>query len=345
MRVTNAMMTQSIMWNISGNLNNMNKVYTQLASGEKYATPSESPLEAAKALEYQSYLTELQQYENNIEDADSWMRVTESAVESMVDIMQSVSELTIQANNDTLTDDDRGKIETEIEELTNELIQLCNTDYAGSYIFAGYDTNDAPFDWADKPGGQVITYKGDYLSPEGPFNSGQTDADILTWYAQNSDVTFVEHKIEYPTSSLQSTQVNINGYELMGTGMNNLTSSLELLDLYLQGETSYKMVDTSTSPVSVVEVEINMDDIIESINASVDGLVEKQTEIGARMNSNELKAERVASDIELYGNLLSSVKEADIAQLSVEMSEAETVYEASLAASSKIIMPTLLNFL
>jgi flagellar hook-associated protein 3 FlgL len=63
------------------------------------------------------------------------------------------------------------------------------------------------------------------------------------------------------------------------------------------------------------------------------------------MTRNDLKADRVATDIEMYNDLLSQTKEADIAELSVEMAEAETVYEASLAASSKVILPTLLNFL
>lgn len=345
MRVTNAMMTQSVMWNISGNLNNMNKVYTQMASGEKYAAPSESPIEAAKALEYQSYLTELHQYETNIEDADSWMKVTESAVESMVDIMQSVSELALQANNETLTDDDRSKIQTEIDELLNEIVQLGNTDYAGSYIFAGYDTDEPPFEIIDNPGGTCVAYKGESISAEGPYSTDASDSDILSWYTAHDSGVFTEEKIEYPTSSMQTTQVNLNGFELVGTGMDSLTSNIELLDMYLSGETTYKVVDSSTVPESVQEVEIDMDEIIAGINGSIDRLVEKQTEIGARMNSNNLKAQRVSSDIELYNNLLSLTMEADIAELSVEMAEAETVYEASLAASSKIIMPTLLNFL
>ena len=113
----------------------------------------------------------------------------------------------------------------------------------------------------------------------------------------------------------------------------------------LSGETSYKTVDMTTTPATVVTQDIDMDQIIENVNAALDNLIANQTEIGARMNSNQLNEARVNADIELYNNLLSESKEADIAELSVEMAEAETVYEASLAASSKVILPTLLNFL
>jgi len=172
-----------------------------------------------------------------------------------------------------------------------------------------------------------------------------SEADILSWYTLNSEGVFDEQAIEYPTSSLQTTQVNLDGFELLETGEGSLAETMELMQLYLSGERSYKQVDTSTTPVTVVTKELNIDEIIENMGASLDNLIEKQTEIGARMNSNQLKADRVSADIELFNNLLSESKDADIAQLSVEMAEAETVYEASLAASSKVIMPTLLNFI
>jgi flagellar hook-associated protein 3 FlgL len=345
MRVTNAMMTQSVIWNISSNLNNMNSVYKQLASGEKYSVASESPVEASKALSYQAYLTELDQYESNISDADSWMSVTESSLESMVDIVQRVSELSVQAANDTLDDEDLEKVLSEIEELTDELIQLGNTDYAGSYIFAGYDTSEEPFEMTSTLYSDIMTYKGVPLSVEGPYSDQASDTDILAYYSTYSSESFENQDIEYPTSTLQSTHVNLDGFDVMGTGTGSAASVLSQLKMYLSGESSYKEVDTTTSPVTVVTKELDMDEIMSGIEKVLDTLVSQQTEIGSRMTRNDLKADRVATDIEMYNDLLSQTKEADIAELSVEMAEAETVYEASLAASSKVILPTLLNFL
>ncbi len=345
MRVTNSMMTQSVIWNISSNLNNMNTVYKQLASGEKYSVASESPVESAKALQYQAYLTELEQYEDNITDADSWMSVTESSLESMVDIMQRVSELSVQANNDTLDDEDREKILAEVDELTEELIQLGNTDYAGSYIFAGYDTSEPPFESTSTLYTDIMTYKGIPLSLEGPYSDQASDTDILAYYASYSGESFENEAIKYPTSTMQSTQVNLDGFEVMGTGSDSVASVLSQLKMCLSGETTYKEVDTSTSPATVVTKELDMDEILSGIDTVLDNLVSQQTEIGSRMTSNDLKADRVATDIEMYNDLLSEARDADIAELSVEMAEAETVYEASLAASSKVILPTLLNFL
>ena len=131
----------------------------------------------------------------------------------------------------------------------------------------------------------------------------------------------------------------------MGTGSDSVASVLSQLKMCLSGETTYKEVDTSTSPATVVTKELDMDEILSGIDTVLDNLVSQQTEIGSRMTSNDLKADRVATDIEMYNDLLSEARDADIAELSVEMAEAETVYEASLAASSKVILPTLLNFL
>jgi len=345
MRVTNAMMTRSVIWNISDNLNRMNTVYTQMSSGERIEQPSQDPVAASKSLEYQAYITELNQYSENVEDADGWMSVTESSVESMIEIVTRVNELTLQANNDTLTSEDRMKIDEEIGQLQDELLKLGNTDYGGDYIFAGYDTDSPPFTLIDKLGGSVTAYKGSALNLQGPFDSSLTDADILSWYNVQTSGPFTNEEIHYPTSKLQTTNVNLNGHEVFGSGEDSLMANLDFLRMYLGGQSSYKYVDETVTPPVVVVKEIDVDQIIEDLNKSADTLIEKQTEVGSRVNSNTLKGERILSDIEMYSNLLSGAKDADMAELSVAIAEAEMVYEASLIASSKIIMPTLLNFI
>ncbi len=63
------------------------------------------------------------------------------------------------------------------------------------------------------------------------------------------------------------------------------------------------------------------------------------------MNYVEMTINRLSDDELTYKTLLSETEDADIAEVSVELSQAEYVYEASLSSASKIIMPSLVDFM
>ena len=80
MRVTNNMLTSTMITNLNKNLRKMNDYQKQLATGKQIDTPSDNPVLAAKILKYRTDLSELAQYKKNVEDAQSWLEVTEAAV-------------------------------------------------------------------------------------------------------------------------------------------------------------------------------------------------------------------------------------------------------------------------
>jgi flagellar hook-associated protein 3 FlgL len=78
----------------------------------------------------------------------------------MTNIMQRITQLTVQSANDTLGLSDRDVIATEIAALRDELLNLTNTqDLTGAYIFSGNKTSSPAF-VEDASG--VIAYNGDY---------------------------------------------------------------------------------------------------------------------------------------------------------------------------------------
>ena len=78
----------------------------------------------------------------------------------MTNIMQRVTQLTIQSASDTLGASDRDVIATEIKALRDELVNLGNTqDLTGAYIFSGNKTSSPAF--VEDVNG-VVSYNGDY---------------------------------------------------------------------------------------------------------------------------------------------------------------------------------------
>ena len=78
----------------------------------------------------------------------------------MTQIMQRVTELTVQGATDTLAAEDRDVIAAEIRALRDELLNLSNTqDINGNYIFSGNAVQKPAF--VESSSG-VVSYNGDY---------------------------------------------------------------------------------------------------------------------------------------------------------------------------------------
>ena len=152
MRITNNMLINNVLLNVSNNLNRTQKYQSQLATGKKITMPSDDPIVASKALKLRTDVAEILQYRRNCDDATSWMDITEATLNQIGEVIHRFREISVQAANGTNTEDDIEKIRTEAEELKTQLIHLANTTYAGRHIFSGFKT--------DKP----------LLDEEGKFN-------------------------------------------------------------------------------------------------------------------------------------------------------------------------------
>lgn len=142
MRITNKMMTNNALYNIGNNKTLLSKLEQQYSTGKKITKPSDDPIVAVRALKFRTNLTELNQYyEKNIPDAIAWMDVTESALNTVNDIITSINSYCNQGANDHPSAEDRNAIATNLAELKAQIYQEGNTNYAGRYVFSGYKTD------------------------------------------------------------------------------------------------------------------------------------------------------------------------------------------------------------
>ncbi|MGD6776476.1 flagellin [Sutcliffiella horikoshii] len=63
----------------------------------------------------------------NAQDANSLIATAEGALNETHDILQRMRELSVQSANDTNTDDDRAKIQSEVDQLAKEVTRISNT--------------------------------------------------------------------------------------------------------------------------------------------------------------------------------------------------------------------------
>lgn len=141
MRITNNMLINNMLSNLNNNLSRMNKYQTQLATSKKISLPSDDPIVASRALKLRTDVAEIEQYRRNVNDALSWMEITETTLGQMGDIIHRTKELALQGSNGSATPEDLEKIRQEVEQLKVQMTHLANVTYAGRYIFSGFKTD------------------------------------------------------------------------------------------------------------------------------------------------------------------------------------------------------------
>ena len=137
--------------------NDLSTTQTQLTSGKRVNQPSDDPAAAAaneRALADEARATATQKAVNASNNA---MTLSESALGSATDLMQTIHADMVSAGNATLSDADRQSLAAQITQLRNQLLTVANsTDGNGSYLFGGQGANQAPF--VDASGG--VQYRG-----------------------------------------------------------------------------------------------------------------------------------------------------------------------------------------
>ena len=141
MRTTNNMLINNMVRYLGNNLDRMQLYQSRLATGKMVRKPSDDPVIAARSLKLRTDVSEIEQYQRNIKDAQSWLELTESTLGNIGDVLHRARELAVQASNGIYGPDDLAKIKEEIGQLRTQIIHFANTTYAGRYIFSGYKTD------------------------------------------------------------------------------------------------------------------------------------------------------------------------------------------------------------
>lgn len=142
MRVTNNMILRNSSYNINGTKGIVNNTMNQMTTQKKINKPSDDPVVAIRSLRLSTSLSRVNQYyEKNIPDAKSWLDVTETALSNIKTIMGDIRTQCVNGATDTLTQDDRNTILSQIKAMQEQVFAEGNADYAGRTVFTGFRTD------------------------------------------------------------------------------------------------------------------------------------------------------------------------------------------------------------
>ena len=141
MRVTNQMVNNTALKNMQRSQTKVSDTLTQLTTGKRIQKSSDDPVIAMRALKLRSTVSQLDQYKSkNIKDADSWMSVTETSLNTIVGRLSDVYNYCVQGANDTFDSAAKSSVADALLSLRDMIYGEGNATYAGRYLFSGFRT-------------------------------------------------------------------------------------------------------------------------------------------------------------------------------------------------------------
>jgi flagellar hook-associated protein 3 FlgL len=138
MRITQRAVVLTSLTGLNGNLSAVNKLQQQLSSGKSISQPSDDPTGTNTAMVTRQALTGNAQQARNISDGQSFINQTGSTLQTMLDQVQSVRNLTVQAmNGGALDADSAADIATQVSGTRTSLLGQANQVVQGRPLFGG----------------------------------------------------------------------------------------------------------------------------------------------------------------------------------------------------------------
>lgn len=244
-RVTNSMLVNNTSANISRHSRQLDELNNQVSTGKRIRLGSDNPGEATNQMYFRTRLSELNQYQTNINESVNRLNLTDAQLDRVGEIFQRVRYLTVQAANGIYEGFElKEAVGREINQHLRALVDIANSrDATGIPLFGGHTGERPPFEavTANAPASQNVDLKNQYI-------------DVL----YRGDIGDQLREIE----SGEYINVNIPGNRVFwGTNM-NITSQTPA--------DAWSAISDQSFKINGVEIKVAMgdtvDDVIDKVN-------------------------------------------------------------------------------
>jgi flagellar hook-associated protein 3 FlgL len=159
MRITNQMMAEQTLRNLTKTVDAMARVQDQVSSGKRLRAPSDDPAQVRGAIKIRESLEQIDQYLRNLDTGTRLTAGADTALADAGDVLQRARELAVQGANGSLSATDRQAMAQEVEQLTEQLVSDAAAKVGDRYIFSGFRIDVPPY--VSTGPGTVGPYQGD----------------------------------------------------------------------------------------------------------------------------------------------------------------------------------------
>ncbi|WP_346891508.1 flagellar hook-associated protein FlgL [Clostridium sp. UBA3887] len=311
MRITHGVMVSGFLGDMNTNLNSLNKIQKQLNTGKVFSKPSDDPFKVARSMQMYSEINANKQYNTNIKDTINWMDTTDTALSNGTKCLQRIRELMVSSGNAAYGSSELTAIKEEINERVAEFGQILNTSFDGKYIFGGKDGALKPVE----------------VNLDGV--TGENSISI------SGDENIINKSLKVEISSGVKVDYNVNAVEVLKF-KDKASNDIEVTQFF--DDLLHNLSDVNGKSKVVGENLDQMDKVIEN-------MISISAKVGTVQNRMESAKELNTAQNENLTEILSGNEDIDFMEKSMEMAVARTIYVASLQTSSKVLQPSILDFL
>ena len=323
MRITNASMVRSHLYDTQNNLTNMSKINQQISTGKVINTVSDDPHKAIKIMNINNEIKYTEKYNYNIDESVGWMNTTDGALDNVGNLLGEIKETILKVGNGTYSQNEMKSLNEDMNEKIKQLADTLNSTHGGKYLFGGSSVDDAPITVIENPDGTVkLEFSKDKNGQTIP-NTDDLKADISSGI--NIDYNISVGEILNIKDGNGNTVNLLDEINNLSTLMNDIANGDE--------QTAAKAKDTL------------LNDTKGKIDTLFDHVVNERTSLGVRVSTAEKIKELNDEDILNIQDVLSKTQDTDVVEKFIELKSAEMIYQASIQVGAKLIQPTILDYI
>ncbi len=263
-RISSSMMYDQSVFLMLSKQSKLNHLEQQLATGKKIVTAKDDPVASGAAVGMDRILAELEQLGANAGNAQNRLGLQENALTQAGELLQRVSDLSIQANNAALSADDRKAVANELKSIKEQILALSNTsDGSGRYLFGGAADGAAPFTLSN---GSVI-YNGDQNQRQVEVAPGTFIKDTLPGSEIFLRIRTGDGTVDGGAVAGNAGQAVLTDVSRDGSGSWDGSS----YTLRFTAPDTYEVVDTSNTVVGTGNYASGEDIVFEGLRVRIEG--------------------------------------------------------------------------
>ncbi len=291
--------------NIDNLQTQMNNTQEQLATGLRVNQASDDPEELGDIFQSRAELANLNQVSQNLTNVQALVNAGDSSVQSAAQLMQNALSLGTEGASSSASSTTQSSLATQVQSLLSQMVGLSQTQVNGVYIFSGDQSGSPPYQ----------------LDPSSPTGVDQlVTAQATQQIADPSGLTF--------PISLTAQQVFDARDASNNPTSQNVFAALNNLQLALQSGN-----------------DANITTAIDDVQSASAYLNQQLSFYGTTQN-------RITSSLDLAQKFqlqdqtqLSSLQDADVTSLALQLTQQTTSINAAMAAEAKRPTSTLFDYL
>lgn len=327
-RVTETQILRSNLNYINSSRRIIHKLNMEVDSGYKVHTPGDSEV-SATIEKFRQTLDRMDSYKNRTAGVKSFLTFQDDSLSQVTELLNRAREIAAQASNETNSEITRAQMAEEVFQIRDHLMSLANAKYQNRYVWGGAAETVAPY------------VQGAY---SGDGSTGEANEHWQWNAAVGSSATRTVN-----ISDDFSLTIDTPGNQIFDTALEGMERLGRALAGHQTNPASGAPDGTGVDYTFPADFELQTQHIAESLDilnrARTDDIEPARVALGGKLRRIETAEALIELTKVSATEALDKLQNADIAESASSLTQAQTILQASLQVTAKVLNQSILDFL